>query len=199
MSQRGRRLSPADRREQLLDVARREFEHSQYEDVTFEGIAESAAVSPALVHHYFGTKRELFLALVHQAISGFARAVRPPADGVADGAAPPATREALRAALDRYLDFVLERPNGYAFVIGAHGAPDLEIRAAIAAAREAVLGAVLEVVGITAPTERERLAMWGWLGFVERVTTRWVDEGAHDRPALVALLLEAAEPVLRDR
>ena len=52
-----------------------------------------------------------------------------PDGGKAGTGGDPRTR--LRAAVERYLSFVLERPNGYAFVIGAHGAPDGEVRALI--------------------------------------------------------------------
>jgi AcrR family transcriptional regulator len=190
------RLAPAERHEQLLDVARRLFERNAYDDVTLEGIAEEAGVSPGLVHHYFGTKREVFLAVVAQAIAGFQLAVAAPGPD-AVGRAEPDARARLRAALQRYLTFVLERPNGYAFVIGARGAPDPEVSDAIDTAREAVHRAVLAIVGITGePDQRDDLVMWGWLGFVERATTRWVAQGAHDREQLVEMLLEAARPVL---
>jgi AcrR family transcriptional regulator len=188
------RLAPEARHEQLLDVARRLFERNAYDDVTLEGIAEEAGVSPGLVHHYFGTKREVFLAVVAQAIAGFQVAVAPPGPGTDE---PASARERLRAALERYLTFVLERPNGYAFVIGARGAPDHEVSDAIDTAREAVHRAVLAIVGINGePDRRHDLVMWGWLGFVERATTRWVAHGAHDRDQLVEMLLEAARPVL---
>jgi AcrR family transcriptional regulator len=72
------RLAPELRREQLLDVAMTLFEHRAYDAVTLEGIAEAAGVSPGLVHHYFGTKREVFLGVVARAISGFQQAVAPP-------------------------------------------------------------------------------------------------------------------------
>jgi AcrR family transcriptional regulator len=171
----------------------RQFECSAYDVVTLEGIAQEAQVSPGLVHHYFGTKRVLFVAVVARAISRFQEAVRQPRGG---GGGELSACERLRAALNRYLDFVLERANGYAFVIGARGAPDDEVRRLIDAAREAVLQAVFEIVGISEPGYQEDLAMWGWLGFVERATTRWVDRDRCDRVRFVELLLSAARPVL---
>ena len=190
------RLAPELRREKLLDVAMGLFERRAYDAVTLEGIAEAAGVSPGLVHHYFGTKREVFLGVVLRAISGFQEAIAAvPAD--AEQARLP-VRKRLRAALERYLDFVLERPNGYAFVIGARGAPDDEVRFAIDAAREQVHRAVLILVGLREPDLAQDLAMWGWLGFVERVTPRWVARGGCDRDALIEMLLGAAAPVLGD-
>jgi AcrR family transcriptional regulator len=193
------RLAPAVRREQLLGVARAMFEHRAYDAVTLEGIAEEAGVSPGLMYHYFGTKREVFLAVVIEAIDGFARAVAPPqpeprAKDAAAGAADP--RERLRAALERYLDYVLERPNGFAFVVGVRGAPDSEVRRRIDNAREVVHRTALTIVGIKDPSPEQDLAMWGWLGFVERATTRWLVRRDLERSALVELLLTAATSVL---
>jgi hypothetical protein len=90
----------------------------------------------------------------------------------------------------------LDRPNGYAFVIGARGTPDDEVRFAIDAAREQVHRALFVLVGISEPDKGQDLQMWGWLGFVERVTTRWVARGGIDRAALVEMLLDAAAPLL---
>jgi AcrR family transcriptional regulator len=188
------RLAPRMRRAQLLDVAMGLFERRPYDAVTLEGIAEAAGVSPALVHHYFGTKREVFLGVVVRAIEGFQEAIAAE-PGAAEGDRLPA-RDRLRAALGRYLDFVLERPNGYAFVIGARGAPDDEVRFAIDAAREQVHGAVLALVGIPEPDAAQDLGMWGWIGFVERVTPRWVARGGIDREALIEMLLGAAASLL---
>ncbi|HEY5189508.1 MAG TPA: TetR/AcrR family transcriptional regulator [Solirubrobacteraceae bacterium] len=187
------RLPPDVRREQLLDIAQRLFEREPYDTVSFERIASEAGVSASLPYHYFETKREIFLALVERAITGFQRAVAPSPDAVRPDATP---TQRLRAAVNRYLDFVLERPNGYAFVIGARGAPDAEVTRRIETAREAVHAAVLAIIGVPDPDRETDLAMWGWLGFVERVTTRWVQQGAEDREQLVDLVMLAAAPGL---
>jgi len=187
------RLAPGLRRVQLLDVARVLFERRPYDAVTLDGIAEAAGVSPALVHHYFGTKREVFLGVVVAAIEGFQEAIAAEPVGARGGGL--SARERLRAALGRYLDFVVDRPNGYAFVIGARGTPDDEVRFAIDTAREQVHRALFVLVGISEPDRGQDLQMWGWLGFVERVTTRWVVRGGIDRAALVELLLDAAAPL----
>jgi AcrR family transcriptional regulator len=188
------RLAPEARREQLLEVARALFEVHAYDDVSLESIAEAANVSPALLHHYFGSKRDVFMAVVARAIDGFQAAVSPAYGAGPPGSGDPTTN--LRAAIERYLDFVLVRPNGYAFVIGARGAPDAEVRAMIDAARQAVHLAVLGIVGLPQPTCEQDLMMWGWLGFVEHATTRWVEQGGGDREELVELLLMAAVPAL---
>jgi len=48
--------------EAILDAARTAFSESGYDGATIRGIAGKAGVDPALVHHYFGTKEQLFVA-----------------------------------------------------------------------------------------------------------------------------------------
>ncbi|MYV55533.1 TetR family transcriptional regulator [Streptomyces sp. SID3212] len=51
-------------REMILEAARTEFAESGYDKTSVRGIAKAAGVDPALVHHYFGTKDEVFGAAV---------------------------------------------------------------------------------------------------------------------------------------
>ncbi|MDI2132922.1 TetR/AcrR family transcriptional regulator [Yinghuangia seranimata] len=58
----GRRSGAPDTRRQILDAARAEFARSGYAGTSVRGIARSAGVDPALVHHYFGPKERVFIA-----------------------------------------------------------------------------------------------------------------------------------------
>ncbi|MEY9893027.1 AcrR family transcriptional regulator [Catenulispora sp. MAP12-49] len=58
----GRRPGSADTRGQILDAARAEFASRGYEKATVRGIARAAGVDAALVHHYFGSKEQVFVA-----------------------------------------------------------------------------------------------------------------------------------------
>lgn len=59
---RGRRPGGPDTRGQILDAARESFAHKGFAGTTIRAVAGSAGVDPALVHHYFGSKEDLFLA-----------------------------------------------------------------------------------------------------------------------------------------
>lgn len=56
----GRRPGDSRTREQILEAALHRFARHGYRGATIRAIAADAGVDPALVHHYFGTKRELF-------------------------------------------------------------------------------------------------------------------------------------------
>ncbi|MFF8959282.1 TetR family transcriptional regulator [Streptomyces sp. NPDC014894] len=51
-------------RERILRSARQEFADRGYDRTTMRGIARAAEVDAALVHHYFGTKDEIFAAAI---------------------------------------------------------------------------------------------------------------------------------------
>jgi AcrR family transcriptional regulator len=50
--------------QKILEAARAEFAERGYDKTSIRGIAKTAGVDPALVHHYFGTKDEVFAAAV---------------------------------------------------------------------------------------------------------------------------------------
>lgn len=56
----GRRRGSPDTRDSILDVARRLFSDKGFDATTVRAIASEADVDPAMIHHYFGTKEELF-------------------------------------------------------------------------------------------------------------------------------------------
>lgn len=60
----GRRPGDSGTREAILAAARSRFASSGYDRATIRAIAGDAGVDPALVHHYFGPKRDLFRAAI---------------------------------------------------------------------------------------------------------------------------------------
>src|ERR1700754_4129088 len=59
-----RRLSPEDRRSELLELGAEVFGQRPYDEVRIDEIAERAGVSRALMYHYFPDKRAFFAAVV---------------------------------------------------------------------------------------------------------------------------------------
>ncbi|MFW6692341.1 TetR family transcriptional regulator [Streptomyces sp. MAR4 CNX-425] len=64
----GRRPGNQDTRGVILTAAREAFSQRGYDGASIKQIATSAGVDAALVHHYFGTKEKLFLAVVRPPI-----------------------------------------------------------------------------------------------------------------------------------
>lgn len=100
---RGRRTrtESAGTRDRILTVAREEFSERGYDKTSVRGIAKAAGVDPALVHHYFGTKEQIFAAAIEVA---FAPALNAP-DAVADG-----PLDGVGERLTRFIFGVWENP-----------------------------------------------------------------------------------------
>ncbi|GHG81660.1 TetR/AcrR family transcriptional regulator [Streptomyces griseocarneus] len=98
-------------RERILAAARAEFAEHGYDKASIRGMAKVAGVDPALVHHYFGPKEQIFAAAVEEAVAPALRAPDAVAEGPAEGAGErlarfvlgvwedPVTREPLLAIL----------------------------------------------------------------------------------------------------
>ena len=61
----GRPPGTSDTRERILESARNLFACNGIDKSSIRAIAKDAGVDPALVHHYFGTKTQLFAAAIH--------------------------------------------------------------------------------------------------------------------------------------
>jgi AcrR family transcriptional regulator len=83
---RGRRPGSPDTRAQILEAARVSFAGSGFAGTTIRGVAAAAGVDAALVHHYFGTKDDLFLAAMELPVDP-RQVLAPALAGGVDGAA----------------------------------------------------------------------------------------------------------------
>ncbi|MFB6634939.1 TetR family transcriptional regulator [Streptomyces sp. NPDC056362] len=92
--------SGPDTRTRILEAARAQFAERGYDKTSVRGIAKAAGVDPALVHHYFGTKDEVFAAAVE--VSFEPAAVLPAILG--------GPREAIGERLARFFIGVWENP-----------------------------------------------------------------------------------------
>ncbi|MEU0028834.1 TetR family transcriptional regulator [Streptomyces sp. NPDC006335] len=91
----------AGTRDRILLAAREEFSERGYEKTSVRGIAKAAGVDSALVHHYFGTKEQVFEAAVEVAA---APALSAP-DALAEGPV-----EDVGERLTRFIFGVWENP-----------------------------------------------------------------------------------------
>ncbi|MFD4182238.1 TetR family transcriptional regulator [Rhodococcus sp. NPDC058514] len=100
----GRRPGNPDTKDLILTAARNRFADTGFEGTSVRAIAAEAGVDSALVHHYFGTKRALFLAAVAMPVDPH----------VVLGAVRDAPAEEIGALLLRGVLGVWESPHGNA-------------------------------------------------------------------------------------
>jgi len=71
---------PVDARDALLEAASRLFATRPADDVSLRKVAETAGVSPAMVHYYFGSKEGLYEAMLQRMLGRVIARVRAVAD-----------------------------------------------------------------------------------------------------------------------
>ena len=91
----GRRPGANATREAILAAARDAFAARGYEKATIRGIAREAGVDPALVHHFYGSKEDVFKAAVSDVLAPIAEAMA----GIGRGADPSRTSQRLARVL----------------------------------------------------------------------------------------------------
>jgi AcrR family transcriptional regulator len=91
----GRRPGANATRESILAAARDAFAAHGYEKATIRGIARAAGVDPALVHHFYGPKEDVFRAAVGDVLAPIAEVV----GATQPGADPAQTASRLASAL----------------------------------------------------------------------------------------------------
>ena len=65
MARTGRRPGQTQTKEDILAAARNQFAERGYGGATIRAIAADAGVNPALVHHFFGSKEQVFVAALN--------------------------------------------------------------------------------------------------------------------------------------
>ena len=185
-----RRLSPAERRDQILDAANELFAERGYEDVLVEDIARAAGVTRGLVHHYFGGRKEVYLALLERVGAGREEALRPPIGRSA--------RARLADTVSRWLDWTETNRTIYLGTIApGEDIADPDVRRVVG---ELMHRAVAQVAAfhadIAQDSPRLRYALECWTGLNRAATRRWL-RGEATREATHELLASTLEHVLR--
>ena len=96
-----RRLSPDERRNELLALGAEVFGQRPYDEVRIDEIAERAGVSRALMYHYFPDKRAFFAAVVRAEGERLFEATNTPPEARPGSVRPVADRRAGLPALRR--------------------------------------------------------------------------------------------------
>lgn len=178
-----RRLDPDARREQILAAATRVFRDHEFSSVSLEQVAEAASVTRGLLHHYFGSKRDLYLAVVARAtqIPDGLRLVPDGADGDLD--------EVLRIAVDTWMRLVESSGGLWSGSDGVgFGSDDLDI--VLRRARDGVVERMLDDLPFPEHLNRGvlRSALRAYAAFARSVTDEWIGRGALSRDQAARLL-----------
>jgi AcrR family transcriptional regulator len=175
-----RRLSPEDRRNELLALGAEVFGQRPYDEVRIDEIAERAGVSRALMYHYFPDKRAFFAAVVKAEGERLFEATNtPPKPGLS-------LFEQLRAGVLAYLEYDEAHPHGaWAAYLGMGGSdPVLRGIDDVDNDRQAnrIIDRLNEAIGeLDSELERDlRVIVYGWLAFTFELCRRRIIDPSID-------------------
>ena len=181
------RLSTDVRREQLVALGIEIFSDRPFDEVSIDDIAAAAGISKGLLYHYFPSKRDFYVAVVRHSADEM--------QAVTETDPDLAPLERLSTGLDKYLEYVDTHARGYSTVLRAGIGSDREVAAIVEDVRSAMVTRILDDIpgGDPSPGVRiaVRVAVRGWVGFVEAASLDWLEHGGIGRADLREMLVAA--------
>lgn len=188
------RLENDQRRAQLLALARKVFTERAYDEVSIDDLATAAKISKGLLYHYYPTKRDLYVASLHETAAELLAAV---AGAIAEDRTP---IERLRTGIDAYLLHVQDMGKAFVALLRGGVGADPEVAEVLEATRRAFLELFLANSAIAQAFARQplvHLSLRGWLGMVEATSIEWVADPKVERAVVRELLVENLLAALR--
>lgn len=186
---RRRRLSVDDRRNELMQACLHLIGTRPWDEVSMADVAAAAGVSKPLLYHYFSTKSDLYLATVRSAADELRAATRP------DPALPTGPR--LLEALGAHLDWIDEHALAYRAILQGGISSDGEVQGIVEASRVDVVSRLAEAFGFRDLAPAQRIALRGWVGFLEGSCLDWLVARDISKPHLARLLAASVSGALR--
>ena len=152
-------------------------------------IAAAAGVSKPLLYHYFSTKSDLYLAAVRFAANGLSDSTRP------DSALPIGPR--LLKALGAHLDWIDEHALAYRAILQGGISSDRNVQAIVEESRAGVVSRLAEAFEFGDLSPAQRIAIRGWVGFLEAACLDWLIARDITKAHLARLLAASVPGTLR--
>src|SRR4051794_38545354 len=184
------RLSPEQRRDQILDAGNVLFAGRAYDDVRIGDIGRVVGVTRGLVHHYFGGRKDIYIGLLGRLGAQREERLRPPVGRSA--------RARVADTVSRWLDWTeANRTIWLATIARGEDIADPDARRVVAdLVRRAVAVLAAHHADIAEDTPRLRYALECWTALNRAATRRWL-RGEATREATHELLASTLEHVLR--
>lgn len=195
------RMDGAARRRQILKAAGRLFGERPYSAVSVNDIADEAGVAKGLMHHYFGSKRELYLEVVRET-AAMPSIPLPEDDDDLD------TAQVWERSVNAFLAMVGQHPDLWLSSVTVGGAEsDDEVAEILDDSKEVLAAQTLTALGLDDRSENQalRALVRAYGGFVQELTVEWLGRGRLQEEQVrramletLPLLIERILPLLED-
>jgi AcrR family transcriptional regulator len=179
------RLSPDERRSQLLDLGVRLLATRSLDELSIDVLAEEAGISRGLLYHYFGNKHAFHEAVVRRAADDLIAQTAPPPDGD--------PLERMLVSVTAYLDYVVANYEGYVSLVKGAAGGNETLRRIYDDARWVLTDRIFleDAQGDLIPdTPTTRLLVRGWAAMTEELVLTWAaqPEPEVSRDELLAII-----------
>jgi AcrR family transcriptional regulator len=168
----GIRLRAAERRAQLLGVARRLFARDGYRGASMESIAEAAGVTKPVLYQHFSSKRALYSALLANDLGRLTQELETAFSQAEDN------EERLRRGFGAYLDFVDRHEDAFRLLFTEALGLDADFQRQVTEFRRWVAARVARIIAAEAglAPARARALAAAIVGMAEGAAGWWLDE-----------------------
>ncbi|MDR6912751.1 AcrR family transcriptional regulator [Rhodococcus fascians] len=183
------RLSPQQRRAQLIELGTEMLADRPLEQISVEDIADQAGVSRGLLFHYFASKQDFHLEIVREASRSMIERTAPDPDLE--------PFEILRDSIANYVDYVSEKRDTFISLLRGTASGDPQMREVFEQTRTTMADRTLVQlaqldVDVTPTID---VAVRGWIAFVEEATITWLRNPQITRDELIDLNVNALPAV----
>ncbi|MBA3265878.1 MAG: TetR/AcrR family transcriptional regulator, partial [Nocardioidaceae bacterium] len=181
-------MTSAERREQLIDIARGLFAERGFEGTAIEEIASRAEVSKPIVYEHFGGKEGLYAVVVDREILQLLSMMR---SSLTAGN----PRDLLEQAAFAFLDYIEDSTNGFRILVrdsplGSESGSFVSIIGEVASRVEYILAAEFEARGFDAQYAPMYAQML--VGMVGATGQWWLDERKPSKAEVASHLVNLA-------
>lgn len=183
------RLSPQQRRAQLIELGTEMLADRPLEQISVEDIADQAGVSRGLLFHYFASKQDFHLEIVREASRSMIERTAPDPDLE--------PFEILRDSIANYVDYVSEKRDTFISLLRGTASGDPQMREVFEQTRTTMADrTIVQLAQLDVDvTPTIDLAVRGWIAFVEEATITWLRNPQITRDELIDLNVNALPAV----
>lgn len=175
------RLPAARRKEQLLDVAIREFASRGFHQTSMNAVADAAGVTKPVLYQHFSSKRGLYLELLRTVGDRLMSKIS------AAAASASGPRQQVEEGLRAYFRFVADHDDAYRLMFGGGTRRDEEFATEASRVERSIASVIAELIRIEGLSDADRLLFaHGVVGLAEGTSRFWLGDGLDLDPDDVA-------------
>jgi AcrR family transcriptional regulator len=174
------RLPAHERRDQILDVSLPVFARQGFHGASMNDVADAAGVTKPVLYQHFGSKRELYLALLDEVGSRLITSISKAASEAPNGKAQ------TEAGFLAYFRWVHDSRDAFSVLFGGGARRDDEFAEAVRRVEDASADAIAPLIAANVSAEQQRTIAHALVGMSEGVARRLVSDDHEFDPEITA-------------